>query len=847
MSSAIAFESVSKSFKKGPARYRSLRDDLVTMLTPWSWARHREQFWALRDVSFAVPAGGALGIIGPNGAGKSTALKLIARITHPSTGIIRLRGRIGALIEIGAGIHPELTGRENIYMYGSLMGLRDRDIRRKFDQIVDFAELEEFIDTPVKFYSSGMQVRLGFSVAAHIEVDVLLVDEVLAVGDAAFQTKCLRRIRDLRTDGVAILLVSHQLANIQRVCPETILLVNGQIAAGGPTAEVISKYYQILDSLSPEDPEAALMVRRLGAMGRNRKMRIEGVRLLDRDGQERAQFQLGEDAVVRVEYAATERVEQPNFTISFNSSDWSVYTGADTKNDGVVVPSTDGRGYVELEIPRLGLGPGLYEVNVGIWDEGLLAPYDWRWGVKRFVVDSSRNLFAGRFELPHTWAWRDGSHDKRLEAVMAPTFGDAPTQPLPREMLDEFQDTLRTALQAFLNGDFVVWGSSKRELLKPLRMATCRVPWNLLAPSANLLARFSTTHGSSLRPDGARLLDQGQRRGWLAFDEAATVLADLYRLLDQLLEDQGRGASQEIEVLQAYDSKVYLERGLIAVDHLAAYARRELAPHVWGFYLHGSLSTLDYTPYSDADDFMVIKRDTVLDAAALQHCAAKCLAASHFLYEHDPLQHHRHFIITEIDLHRYPAAFLPPEILRFATAVIGPHRLAIGMRESSTTDGSVRTMAHELANWGTPNAVLPNTWHLKYLLSSVLLLPALYLQSRGTPCYKKFSFERARPAFGAAWRAVDLASELRRTWTYSPTARERLLQLLSLEGLRNPVLFEYLMARWAQPIAPSMRAVLEREGFSRSVGELGRATLDLLRHEKGGAHADPSGRVAAQT
>lgn len=847
MNSAIAFERVSKSFKRGPARYRSLRDDLVAMLTPWSWARRREQFWALRDVSFAVPAGGALGIIGPNGAGKSTALKLIARITHPSAGTIRLRGRIGALIEIGAGIHPELTGRENIYMYGSLMGLKDRAIRRKFDQIVDFAELEDFIDTPVKFYSSGMQVRLGFSVAAHIEVDVLLVDEVLAVGDAAFQTKCLRRIRDLRANGVAILLVSHQLANIQRLCPETILLVNGQIAAGGPTAEVISKYYQILDSLSPEDPDAALMVRRLGANGPNRRMRIEAVRLFDRDRQERAQFQLGEDAVVRVEYAATERIEQPNFSISFNSSDWSVYTGADTKNDGVVVPSADGRGYVELQIPRLGLGPGLYEVNVGIWDEGLLAPYDWRWGVKRFVVDSNRNLFAGRFELPHTWTWRDGSPDTRPEAFVAPIFNDVPAQPLPSGTLEEFQDTLRAALQAFLNGDFVVWGSSKRELLVPLRIERSRVPWKLLASPADRLGRFRTTPGSSLRPDGARLLSLGQRRGWLAFDEAATVLADLYRLLDQLLKDRGRGATQEIEVLQAYDPKVYLDRGLVAVDHLAAYARKDLAPYVWGFYLHGSLSTLDYTQYSDADDFMVIKRDTVLDASALQRCATACLAASRFLYEHDPLQHHRHFIVTEIDLQHYPAAFLPPEVLRFATAVVGPHRLVIGAQESSSTDGSLRAMAHELATWDASNAVLPNTWHLKYLLSSVLLLPALYLQARGTPCYKKFSFERAQPAFGAAWRAVDLASELRRTWTYSPTARERLLHLLALDGLHNPVLFAYLMARWAQPISPAVRSGLERDEFSRSVVELGRATLDLLRHEKGGARADPSGRVASQT
>jgi len=816
------------------------------MLSPWSWARRREQFWALRDLSFAVPAGGALGIIGPNGAGKSTTLKLIARITHPSTGIIRLRGRIGALIEIGAGIHPELTGRENIYMYGSLMGLKDRDIRRKFDQIVDFAELEEFIDTPVKFYSSGMQVRLGFSVAAHIEVDALLVDEVLAVGDAAFQTKCLRRIRDLRSEGAAILLVSHQLANVQRVCSETLLLVDGQMAAAGPTAEVISKYYQILDSLNPVDPEAALTVRRVRAMAANRQISIETVRLLDRDEQERAQFQLGEEAVVRIEYAAVERVERPNFSISFNSSDGSVYTGADTKNDGVVVQSADGRGYVELEIPHLGLGPGLYEVNVGIWDEDLLAPYDWRWAIKRFVVNSNRNLFAGRFELPHTWAWRDGAQDRSTEGVAAHSVIDAPTHASTSGTLTQFQDALQKTLQMFLNGEYVVWGSRKLDLLTPLRIQTSRVPWNLLAAPVDALGRLPTTHGSIPRRDGTRLIDLGQRRGWLTFDEAAALLANLYRLLDQLLQREGPLPTQGIEVLQTYDAKTYLERGLVAVDHLATYARQVLAPHILGFYLHGSLSTLDYTSYSDADDFIVVKRETVLDGGALQLCAAKCLTASRFLYEHDPLQHHGHFIVTELDLQCYATAHLPLEVLQFATAIVGPHQLAIAARAPSPTDNPLRVVAHELAHWGSSSTVLPNTWQMKYLLSSVLLVPALYLQSLGTPCYKKFSFDRAQPAFGEAWKAVELASELRRTWAYSPTARERLLQRFVLNGLRNPPLFEYLMARWAQPVSPPMRAILEREGFTRRVSELGRATLDMLQAEKGGARADPQGRVASQ-
>jgi lipopolysaccharide transport system ATP-binding protein len=369
--------------------------------------RRREAFWAVRGVSFEVPAGGALGIIGPNGSGKSTILKMIARISHPTAGTIRIRGRVGALIEVGAGVHPELTGRENIFMYGSLMGLRRREISRKFDSIVDFAGLDGFLDTPLKHYSSGMQVRLGFSVAAHMTTEVLLVDEVLAVGDAAFQTRCLRRMRDLRDEGVAIVLVSHQLAHVQRMCPESVLMVGGKVEARGATPEVISRYYQLLDTVAEQRPEPAILGRSPAAtLGRD-EIRILGVRLADAAGIERPQFDLGEDLRVIVECEAARPIHRPQVSISFNSSDWTVYTGADTKNDGFAISGIHGRTTIELSVPRLGLGPGLYEVNVGVWDEEMLSPYDWRWGVRRFVVNSSRSLFAGRFMLPHAWAVRD--------------------------------------------------------------------------------------------------------------------------------------------------------------------------------------------------------------------------------------------------------------------------------------------------------------------------------------------------------------------------------------------------------------------------------------------------------
>jgi lipopolysaccharide transport system ATP-binding protein len=201
-----------------------------------------ENIWALADVSFDVSDGEAVGIIGPNGSGKSTSLKLISRITDPWSGTVKTKGRIGSLIEIKSGIHPELTGRENTYLYGAILGLSRKDIRRRFDEIVDFAELGRFMDTPVKRYSSGMEVRLGFSVAVHLEPDILLIDEVLSVGDEAFQRRCLERMDLLRDRGQTIVFVSHVLPDVARLCRRVVYLDRATIRADGPADEVIALY-----------------------------------------------------------------------------------------------------------------------------------------------------------------------------------------------------------------------------------------------------------------------------------------------------------------------------------------------------------------------------------------------------------------------------------------------------------------------------------------------------------------------------------------------------------------------------------------------------------------------------
>jgi len=252
MKPIIEIESLGKSYRIGAnrERYLSLRDEMAKKAHGFYrrfLSRHRhlpksEEFWALKDVSFSVQAGEAVGIIGRNGAGKSTLLKVLSKITPPTTGKITLRGRMASLLEVGTGFHPELTGRENIYLNGAILGMTRGEIKRKFDEIVAFAEVETFLDTPVKRYSSGMYVRLAFAVAAHLEPEILVVDEVLAVGDAQFQEKCLGRMGEVAREGRTVLFVSHNMAAISKLCRSCVLLRSGMVEVSGTTEKVIERY-----------------------------------------------------------------------------------------------------------------------------------------------------------------------------------------------------------------------------------------------------------------------------------------------------------------------------------------------------------------------------------------------------------------------------------------------------------------------------------------------------------------------------------------------------------------------------------------------------------------------------
>jgi lipopolysaccharide transport system ATP-binding protein len=246
----IEAEDLSKRYKLGQFNAQTIREEVGRFFARFrknhiNGSGHRDgnpEFWALKDVSFSVQPGEIVGIIGHNGAGKSTLLKILSRVTEPTGGIAFIRGRVASLLEVGAGFHPELTGRENLYLNGAILGMTRREISRKFDEIVAFAEVEQFIDTPVKRYSSGMYVRLGFSVAAHLDAEILIVDEVLAVGDASFQNKCLGRMGEIASKGRTILFVSHNMVAIRNLCSRAILLSNGTIERDGNPENVIATY-----------------------------------------------------------------------------------------------------------------------------------------------------------------------------------------------------------------------------------------------------------------------------------------------------------------------------------------------------------------------------------------------------------------------------------------------------------------------------------------------------------------------------------------------------------------------------------------------------------------------------
>jgi lipopolysaccharide transport system ATP-binding protein len=419
-SPVITVENLSKRYVIG--RQRSKGDGLRhaiedVMRSPRAWWRNRRaqkdaqhaDFWALKDISFQIKQGEVVGIIGRNGAGKSTLLKILSRITVPSEGRIRINGRIASLLEVGTGFHQELTGRENIFLNGAILGMTHAEIVRKFDEIVDFSEIEEFLDTPVKRYSSGMYVRLAFAVAAHLEPEILIVDEVLAVGDAAFQKKCLGKMGSFAQSGKTVLFVSHNMDAVRNLCQRVIWLKNGRLHDDGESDSIIQSYFNSISNeraFSNTNPDYGFV--------------IQKVALKNGQGEETGQFSPGEDLVVEISYDAQKRVQKPCLSLGIVGVNSSCFT-ANMALDGHRPEALEGIGRIACSFRSIPLLPQNYIVKMSIRGENkndvILSYQD----VAYFSVigDLAEYGFKGQFLLlashsthvvvPYEWRLPDGT------------------------------------------------------------------------------------------------------------------------------------------------------------------------------------------------------------------------------------------------------------------------------------------------------------------------------------------------------------------------------------------------------------------------------------------------------
>ncbi len=376
MSAIITVEKLSKQYEIGVAkRNTTLRESLTNLMT-LHFLRSRSQeetIWALRDVSFSIGSGESVGIIGRNGAGKSTLLKILSKITYPTSGGMKVGGRLAALLEVGTGFHQELTGRENIYLNGSILGMRKKEVDRKLEAIIEFSGVEKFLDTPIKHYSSGMRLRLGFAVAAHLDPDILLVDEVLAVGDAAFQKKCLTAMEDLRAGARTVLFVSHNLAAVENLCGRCIWIDGGRIRMDGETRRVVEAYMGSMSNGQATSSDLHNLENRRG----NGKVRYRAVEFLSPEGISQKVIRAGDPVVMRFHYAASEPIAQPSFGFRMYTDMGTLVTETSTWHHSIYIPRLEvGEGYLDLEIGCLNLMPAKYLLSLWVTDMTGALVYD---------------------------------------------------------------------------------------------------------------------------------------------------------------------------------------------------------------------------------------------------------------------------------------------------------------------------------------------------------------------------------------------------------------------------------------------------------------------------------------
>lgn len=403
----VRLENVSKKFCRSLRRsmWYGLHDiarDVLTIHTNGRKLRVQE-FWAVDNVSFEIRRGETLGLIGANGSGKTTILKMLNGIILPDQGRVEVRGRVGALIAVGAGFHPQLTGRENIYINGTILGMSKREIDGKFKQIVEFADIGDFLDTPVKHYSSGMFVRLGFAVAVYCDPDILLVDEVLAVGDISFQAKCMARIKELLRRGVTTIFVSHNMNAVYLACRKCAYVQKGRIEEFGETRDIISKYkkYSLLNEKRGSGRDNPC---RYGTQ----EVTIRRVEFLDQNDQPTNVFHTGDFFRMRIVYLAEKQAEDPRFVIDICAEDGTLISKPNTRDHGMAIPRIAGEGEINYVVPSLPLNSGRYFVSVGVWESSEFVAYDSHQRLYEFVVEDGtagsriRERF-GLVRLPSEW------------------------------------------------------------------------------------------------------------------------------------------------------------------------------------------------------------------------------------------------------------------------------------------------------------------------------------------------------------------------------------------------------------------------------------------------------------
>lgn len=409
---AISARGLGKQYRRivRSKQHDSLRDviqagvaDLLASKQGHEERQERQTFWALRDADFDIAPGQNVGIIGLNGSGKSTLLKLLSRITAPTAGNVRICGRLGALLEVGTGFHQELTGRENVFLYGAILGMTRKEVAAKFDAIVDFSEIEAFIDTPVKRYSSGMYVRLAFAVAAHLDPDILLLDEVLAVGDFAFQRKCMEFTRRLEKNGATILFVSHNMFSIKAMCQRVIYLKKGEIVFDGPTDEGLDLY---------ENGAKLQNLHWFSSNSDTPSISATEVAICNEAGRETSVLDFGERMCVRIRYVASRRIERPDFRVGITRGDEVHCATFSTISDKIDIPFVEGEGAIQLLTPPIKLVSDRYNLKLVVRErragDVIAAQLGGSFHVRHpvFVADS-----FGVFHEPAIWQLHSMGHD----------------------------------------------------------------------------------------------------------------------------------------------------------------------------------------------------------------------------------------------------------------------------------------------------------------------------------------------------------------------------------------------------------------------------------------------------